>query len=84
MININHLLKVSAAWISVTYIICYVGVWIYPPVRTLFMRYALHGELIVSSGYFGIGNFIAGLIIWNIVTLIGVWIFAYLFNSIKK
>ena len=84
MINLKHLLKVSSMWVSIVYIICYAGVAIYPPIRALFMRYALHGDVTLTSGYFSFGNFIVGLVIWNIVALFGVGLFVYLFNGFKK
>jgi hypothetical protein len=84
MIDTKHLLKVAAAWISVVYVVCYAGVAIYPPIRVLFMKYSLHSEVALRSDYFGIGYFFSGLIIWNIITLAGVWLFAALFNKIKQ
>jgi len=83
MINIKHLLKVTSVWISVVYAICYAGVAIYPPIRQLFMRYSLHADVSLVSDFFGIGYFISGLIIWNIVAIVNVWFFALLFNRIK-
>ena len=83
MINIKHLLKVTSAWISITYAICYTGVAIYPATRSLFMKYSLHADVSFKSDFFGFGYFISGLIIWNIVAIIGAWIFAVLFNKIK-
>ena len=84
MINIKHLLKVTSIWISIVYVICYAGVAIYPPIRQLFMRYSLHTDVSLASDFFGIGYFISGLIIWNIVTVTSVWLFVYLFNKIKQ
>lgn len=84
MTNIKHLLKVTSVWTSVIYTICYLGVAIYPPIRMMIMRYAMHADVSVASNYFGFGYFVSGLIIWNIVALIGVWLFAYLFNTIKQ
>jgi hypothetical protein len=83
MINTKHLLKVSVVWISIVYTICYAGVAIYPPIRNLFMRYSLHADATVTTNYLGIGYFVSGLIIWNVVVLLGVWLFASLFNKIK-
>ena len=83
MINIKHLLKVTSVWISVVYAICYAGVAIYPPIRQLFMRYSLHADASLASDFLGIGYFISGLIIWNIVAIVNVWFFALLFNKIK-
>lgn len=83
MINTKHLLKVSSVWVSIVYVVCYAGVAIYAPLRPLFMQYALHADVTITSGFFGIGYFISGLIIWNIVAVAAVWLFAYLYNRIK-
>jgi len=84
MTNIKHLLKVVSAWVSIVYVICYAGVAIYPPIRGLFMKYSLHADVAFKSDFFSFGYFIGGLIIWNIVAIAGVWLFAALFNEIKK
>ena len=84
MINAKHLLKVTLAWTSAVYVVCYVGVAIYPPVRMVTMRYALHVDTNIVSTYFGFGYFISGLIIWNAVVLLAVWLFVWLFNTIKQ
>lgn len=83
MIDTKRLLKVTSAWISIVYAVCYAGVAIYAPIRPLFMRYALHADVAMQSGFFGISYFISGLIIWNVVAVAAVWLFAYLFNRIK-
>ncbi|MFA4831046.1 MAG: DUF5676 family membrane protein [Patescibacteria group bacterium] len=84
MINTKHLLKVASAWVSIVYVVCYAGVAIYPPIRDLVMRYSLHAETTFRSDFFSIGYFISGLIIWNIMAMAGVWLFAALFNKIKQ
>lgn len=83
MINTKHLLKVATLWVSIVYIVCYIGVAIYPPIRNSFMKYSLHADVKMTSNYLGVGYFISGLIIWNIVVLLGAWLFALLFNKIK-
>lgn len=84
MINTKHLIKVASAWTSIVYVICYIGVAIYPPIRELFVRYSLHADIAFKSDFFGFGYFISGLIIWNIVAAASAWLFAYLFNRIKQ
>lgn len=84
MVNTKHLIKVTSAWISVVYIVCYAGVAIYPPIRNLFMKYSLHTDVTFRSDFFSFGYFISGLIIWNIVAITGVWLFTTLFNKIKQ
>ncbi|MBI2626398.1 MAG: hypothetical protein HYW69_02275 [Candidatus Nealsonbacteria bacterium] len=83
MINTNHLLKVSSAWISIVYAICFAGVAFFPGMRPGFMRYGLHMGIDMGQNILTIGTFISGLIIWNVITLLSVWLFAYLFNKIK-
>ena len=84
MINTKHLVKVASAWISIVYAICYVGVAIFPQSRVMYMRYALHANTSFQSDYFGVSYFIGGLILWNIVAIFLAWLFAALFNGIKK
>lgn len=84
MINTKHLLKVASAWISIVYLICYVGVEIFPGIRPGFMMYGLHMNAYMGSNVLNLTTLISGLIIWNIVGLFGVWLFAVLFNTIKK
>ncbi|MDO8668988.1 MAG: DUF5676 family membrane protein [Candidatus Buchananbacteria bacterium] len=83
MINTKHLIKVSLAWTSIVYIVCYAGVVVYPPIRGLFIKYSLHADVVFKSDFFSLGYFVSGLIIWNILVMLGVWLFAALFNKIK-
>lgn len=55
MISTKHLLKVTSAWISIVYVICFAGVALFPGVRPGFMRYGLHmgidmGQNILTLG----------------------------------
>ncbi|TAL49226.1 hypothetical protein EPN83_01665 [Patescibacteria group bacterium] len=84
MINIKHLLRVSLAWISIVYAICYAGVALFPGIRSAFMRYALHTETDIGQNVLTFGTFISGLVIWNIIALLGIWLFIELFNRTKK
>jgi hypothetical protein len=83
MKNPTHSLKVTSAWVSILYVICYVGVAVYPPIRDLTLKYALHLELPMRSGPFDLGVFFAGLIIWNVIALLAVWLFLFLDDAIK-
>ncbi len=84
MINSKHLLKVASAWISIVYVICYAVVAMFPGIRPGFMRYGLHMGIDMGRNILTGGTFISGLIIWNIIALAAVWLFAVLFNLIKK
>lgn len=84
MIKTKHLLKVGAAWVSIVYLICYLGVALIPNVRPSFMRYGLHMGIDMGRDILTFGTFISGLIIWNIVAFVAVWLFATLYNNIKE
>ncbi|MBI2475060.1 hypothetical protein HYV69_01410 [Candidatus Uhrbacteria bacterium] len=83
MNNLNHLLKVTAVWTTIVYVVCFVVVAFYPPIRELFFQYALHTKIAVGTIDMNVGNFISGLIIWNIIDIVSVWLFAALYKSVK-
>lgn len=85
MIDTIHLLKVTAAWISVVYVVCFGGVALVPGIREWFMQYALHSANVgIGENVMTFGTFVAGLIIWNIVAALAVWLFAFLWNTFKR
>ena len=84
MINIKHLLKVAAAWINIVYVLCFAGVALFPGIRPGFMRYGLHMNIGMGENVLTFGTFISGLLIWNTIGLLAVWLFAALYNNIEK
>ena len=84
MINTTHLLKVGLSWVTIAYVACFVVVAIYPPLREQFMLYALHTTVDVGSNVTTVTTFVAGLISWNVLAAVGLGLFAWLFNTIKK
>ncbi len=84
MISTHHLLKVGAAWTSIVYTICFLGVALFPTIRPGFMRYGLHTSMDMGMNVISLGTFISGLVIWNIVAYLALWLFAFLFNKIQK
>jgi hypothetical protein len=85
MINTEHLLKVALAWTSIVYVVCFGGVALYPPIRTLFVRYALHIEFNMSAmNIITPLTFVTGLFLWNLVAALAVLLFATLFNRIRS
>jgi len=83
MIDTKRALKVTVAWISVVYVVCFGGVALMPGIRGWFMMNALHMNAGAFSNVITLGTFISGLILWNIAALLAVWLFAYLWNTIK-
>ena len=84
MIDTKNILKVAAAWISIVYVVCYIGVALFPGIRPGFMRYALHTDIDMSRDVLTIGTFLSGLVIWNVIAVLAVWLFVALLNNIKK
>lgn len=84
MINLRHILKTTIIWISIVYVICFVGVAIFPGIRSGFMLYALHTNLDLGQNVTDFGTFISGLVIWNIIAILGVWLFAWIFNRTAR
>ena len=84
MIDTRHLLKVVVAWVTIVYLICFGGVGLIPAVRPWFMRYALHMNVNMGEDIITLATFISGLVIWNVIGVLGVWLFAFLHNNIKR
>ncbi len=83
MINTKHLLKVTAAWTTIVYVVCFAGV-AFIPIRPWFMQYALHMNVSLGESVITFTTFISGLLIWNVVALLAAWLFAFLFAKIKQ
>jgi hypothetical protein len=78
MINTKHVLKVVAAWVTIVYIICFGGVALIPSVRPWFMHYALHMNVGRGENVITFATFVSGLVIWNLIGVLGAWLFAFL------
>ncbi|MDO8470656.1 MAG: DUF5676 family membrane protein [bacterium] len=84
MIHTEHLLKVTAAWVSIVYVVCFAVVGFLPGARSGFMMYGLHMNVTGWENIFSLQILFSGLVIWNIIAGLAVWLFATLFNSIRK
>ncbi|OGY54121.1 MAG: hypothetical protein A3A24_00775 [Candidatus Buchananbacteria bacterium RIFCSPLOWO2_01_FULL_46_12] len=84
MLNTTRALTIASLWISVVYIICFGGVALLPGIRPWFMQYALHTRADLGTNIMTLGTFVTGLIIWNILALLAVWLFVLLSNYVKK
>ena len=84
MTNTPHLMKVGAVWASIVYVICFVGVALFPQTRSLFMFYALHVDLDLGHNVTTLTTFVTGFIIWNIVIALAFGLFGFLSNRIPK
>lgn len=82
--NTSQLFKVTAVWISVVYIVCFGGVALFPGIREAFMKYALHTDITTGSDIMTLTTFISGLIIWNVIAIVAVWLYIALRNYFIK
>lgn len=80
MRNTKHLLKVTVYWTSIVYTVCYLGVLLFPGIRPAFMLFGLHTALDIGEDVMTVTTYVSGLVIWNIVAILSVWLFAYLYN----
>lgn len=83
MINTKHLLKVTAVWTSIVDIVCFAGVALIPGIRPALMYYGLHTTMNFGENIMTFATLFSSLVIWNVIALLGVSLFAYLFNRIK-
>jgi hypothetical protein len=83
MLDTTHLLKITAAWISIVYAVCFLGVALFPEIREAFMYYGLHSATVFGENVATLTTFISGLALWNAIAFLSVGLFAVLFNKIK-
>lgn len=84
MINTRHLQKVTIAWVSIVWTVCYAGVLLFPNIRLSFALYALHMTATFGENIMTLTTFVSGLVIWNVVGLLAISLFATLFNRIRE
>src|SRR4029450_11589910 len=84
MIDTRHLLKVVVAWVTIVYIVCFGGVALIPGVASWFMLHALHMNVNMGENVTTIATFVSGLVIWNVIGVLGMWLFAFLHKNIKS
>lgn len=84
MLNTVRLVKAGMLWMTISYLVCYFGVALFPDLRSTFMLYALHTSVDVGKNALSLTNFAVGLIVWNLITGAGVWLFGMLYNWIKE
>jgi hypothetical protein len=72
--NTGHLLKVTALWTTIVYIVCFGGVALVLGIRPWFAHHALHMNVSMGENVVTTSRFFSGLVIWNVVTLLGVWL----------
>ncbi|MEK7530857.1 MAG: DUF5676 family membrane protein [Patescibacteria group bacterium] len=82
--NTFRAVKIGLAWINITYILCYVILGLIPASRPSLLPYILHLNVGQVENIMTIGNFIVGLILWNVIVGAGIWLAGFLAQNIKN
>lgn len=80
--NTLRAIKISLAWISIAWTVCYLAFGLIPGLGPKAMPYILHMNVPMEN-IFTIGNFVIGLITWNVIVGVGVALAGLLGNIIK-
>lgn len=80
--NTVRAVKISLAWVSIVWTVCYLAFGLIPGLGPTAMRYVLHMNVPMEN-IFTIGNFIIGFIVWNVVVAAGIALVGLLGNYIK-
>jgi len=81
--NTLRAIKIGLAWINITYVLCYVILGLMPAVRPSALPYILHLNVGPVENIFTLGNFVVGLILWNVIVGAGIWLVGFLAKYIK-
>jgi hypothetical protein len=76
-------LKIGLAWTSIAWIVCYLLVGLIPGLGPKLFSYLFHLNMGSVENIFTVGNFIVGLILWNIIVAAGIALAGVLSNYIK-
>jgi len=82
--NTTRAVKIGLAWINITYILCYIIWGLLPTARPSVLPYILHLNIGPVETIFTLGNFIGGLILWNVIVGAGIWFVGFLAKYIKN
>ena len=82
--NTLRAVKIGLAWINITYVLCYAILGLVPGVRPSVLPYILHLNVGPVETVFTLVNFVAGLILWNVIVGAGIWLVGLLAQYIKN
>ena len=82
MINTTKLLKVTVIWVTLVYLVCFLGILAFPALRGWFILYGLHMQISSATTVTTVGTFVSGLVIWNAVALLATYTWSLVWNKI--
>ena len=81
--NTTRAITIGAAWITIAWTVCYLAFGLIPGLRSVAVPYLTHINVGAMENIFSIGNFIVGLILWNVVVVAGIALAGLLSNYIR-
>ena len=81
--NTTRAIKIGVAWTSIVWVVCYLALGLIPGLAAMLLSYLFHLNIGPIENVFTIGNFIGGLILWNIIVAAGIALGGGLSNFIK-
>lgn len=82
--NTTRVIKIGLAWVNIAYVLCYLFLGSIPALRPTLLPYILHLNVGPVENIFTLGNFIAGLILWNVIVGVSIVTIGILSKYIKN
>lgn len=83
MLNGTKIAKVMVIWGTILYVVCVFFAGILPSVYGWFVSYVVHFGAMPTKPAITFVSAIIGLILWDIVVYLAVWLFVLLYNKMK-
>jgi hypothetical protein len=81
--NTMRTLKIGLAWITIAWTVCYLLFGLIPGLGPATVPYVTHMTIGAMENIFTIGNFVVGLILWNVIVAAAIALAGFLANYIK-
>lgn len=82
--NTVRALKIGASWVTITYVFCYIVLGSFSGLRESLLPYVLHLNVGTVENVFTLGNFIGGLVLWNVMVAAGISLVGVLARYFKN
>ncbi len=83
MLNGTKIAKVTLIWATIVYLTCVLIAWILPSVYSWGAGNLIHFGMVTAAPALAISGVIQGLIIWDVIAVVMVWLFVWLYNRLK-
>lgn len=83
MLNGAKIAKVTFVWATIVYLVCVLLAWLLPSVYMWGARNMVHFGMVTDAPTMTLAGVIQGLIIWDVVAVVILWLFVWLYNRLK-